>query len=691
MDWNGTTRGLLYSLLCALLTACAADTVPSSPPSSKPSTPPSPSRPPAPGFSAPSFTPPAFSLPPKAGTTKDYLRSFYVDYEAGDDSNPGTTPQAPFKHSPGDPQAQGIARSIALEPGDRVVFKGGVEYRGTVVIDKSGTEEHPIILDGNWDGTFGSGRAIVTGTELLNGITACGQANEHAIFCAPLPPPPEKIDTPVVHLFQDGSRLTPAQHPTPSDFYRVDNLTEFREVPVVKHQDKIDDLRVGTASVAPKGCTADKLGYIEDPDFFGELAGNWDSSEIIIWHVPNTTTLTSICAYDAASGRIYFPAVNFYSDRPTKYAILNHPAALDTAGEYLIDKANNQVRFIPLQKDDSPNVTIATREIGIRVEANYVTVRGFRVEGHVGQPGATHSGAGIRARRASTSDQDAWYRGIRIYDNELQHNSAQANNGAIYLTNVRDTLVYRNHVHHNQPNRGIFVSNARDIVVVGNTVHRSGGTGIAFFRVTDGLIAGNRITGVDAVHANGITLYLQSKRNYVCDNDVSGGNVAMTTKSAEDIVIAFNRLHTAVDAWTYADWQDNSAPSKGLMLLNNLILSDLSKAVYIPESSHQGLAVVNNILDGLSAVSESSIRKNRVTISHNVYTKLVWNQKDNYGWSLGPGEHVVEGQEAVLQAGANGRYQPTALGRQLLNHGEKISLSSQCYKGNISFIGPFAP
>ena len=126
MDWNGTTRGLLYSLLCALLTACAADTVPSSPPSSKPSTPPSPSRPPAPGFSAPSFTPPAFSLPPKADTTEDYLSSFYVDYEAGDDSNPGTTPQAPFKHSPGDPQAQDTARSIALKPGDRVVFKGGV-------------------------------------------------------------------------------------------------------------------------------------------------------------------------------------------------------------------------------------------------------------------------------------------------------------------------------------------------------------------------------------------------------------------------------------------------------------------------------------------------------------------------------------------------------------------------------------
>ena len=89
---------------------------------------------------------------------------YYVDFAGGSDSNDGKSPSTPLKHCPGDPDAGGNASSVELFPGDTVVFKGGVEYRGTVNILWSGElEDKRIIYDGNSAGTFGTGKAIIDG------------------------------------------------------------------------------------------------------------------------------------------------------------------------------------------------------------------------------------------------------------------------------------------------------------------------------------------------------------------------------------------------------------------------------------------------------------------------------------------------------------------------------------------------
>jgi hypothetical protein len=89
--------------------------------------------------------------------------TYYVDFAAGVDSNLGRSPSAPWKHAPGDPDARGVPANTTLQPGDTLIFKGGVVYNGTIVLPWSGLPGLPVIYDGNSAGSFGTGRAIIDG------------------------------------------------------------------------------------------------------------------------------------------------------------------------------------------------------------------------------------------------------------------------------------------------------------------------------------------------------------------------------------------------------------------------------------------------------------------------------------------------------------------------------------------------
>jgi hypothetical protein len=85
------------------------------------------------------------------------MRTYYVDYDSGQDSNAGTM-GSPWKHAPGDRNAAGVAASTALVPGDTLSFRGGVVYQGCIKARASGTPGLPITYGGmGW----GPGRAIL--------------------------------------------------------------------------------------------------------------------------------------------------------------------------------------------------------------------------------------------------------------------------------------------------------------------------------------------------------------------------------------------------------------------------------------------------------------------------------------------------------------------------------------------------
>lgn len=104
--------------------------------------------------------------------------TYHVDFEGGDDSADGLTPAAAWKHSPGDRNATGTPGGVKLQPGDTVILKGGVQYRGEIGWDCSGSEEQPIVLDGNTAGTFGEGRAVLDGSRQITGWQPCASAEQ---------------------------------------------------------------------------------------------------------------------------------------------------------------------------------------------------------------------------------------------------------------------------------------------------------------------------------------------------------------------------------------------------------------------------------------------------------------------------------------------------------------------------------
>jgi len=92
------------------------------------------------------------------------------------DTNDGLSAATAWKHAPGDPNATVNPVSVNLLPGDTVLFKGGVKYRGGIRIAgpsiggyynqrANGTVNNPIKLIGDqWPGLVGT-KAIIDGSQ----------------------------------------------------------------------------------------------------------------------------------------------------------------------------------------------------------------------------------------------------------------------------------------------------------------------------------------------------------------------------------------------------------------------------------------------------------------------------------------------------------------------------------------------
>ncbi|NLF33078.1 MAG: hypothetical protein GX591_19610 [Planctomycetes bacterium] len=146
---------------------------------------------------------------------------YYVDYDGGDDAHAGTAAEQAFKHCPGDRAATANPKAVRLLPGDVVRFKGGVVYRGSIEVTRSGEPERPIVYDGNTDGTYGRGTAVIDGSEPLTGLTPCRSADEAwgnpdwaGISWAYVP---KGAAWGTINLCQGNTVLPVAQDPNPAD------------------------------------------------------------------------------------------------------------------------------------------------------------------------------------------------------------------------------------------------------------------------------------------------------------------------------------------------------------------------------------------------------------------------------------------------------------------------------------------
>ena len=88
-----------------------------------------------------------------------------IDYEGGDDSHDGLTPETAWKHHPWDPKASGRARQC--QGIHTYVFKRGVYYRGVMNALESGEPGNPIRLTS--DPAWGTGQAVISGGHRISG------------------------------------------------------------------------------------------------------------------------------------------------------------------------------------------------------------------------------------------------------------------------------------------------------------------------------------------------------------------------------------------------------------------------------------------------------------------------------------------------------------------------------------------
>ena len=104
---------------------------------------------------------------------------YYVDYATGDDANDGTAKAGPWRHAPGMTGCSGICLITTLNPGDQIIFKGGVTWDSQAFpmsISQSGTSDAPIYygVDQSWFAgatwvhpTFDLSGAVLTGAPVL--------------------------------------------------------------------------------------------------------------------------------------------------------------------------------------------------------------------------------------------------------------------------------------------------------------------------------------------------------------------------------------------------------------------------------------------------------------------------------------------------------------------------------------------
>ena len=311
----------------------------------------------------------------------------YIDYENGNDADPGTKAR-PWKHHPWDPAAKD--RAAQSSGPITYVFKRGTIYRGRLVADESGEPDDPICLTS--DPGWGEGEAALYGSRrITGGWTRCraGDVPEHM-------PEPTKVwyrdigtDWHPWALWElrggEATRIPIARDPN----WEISNPDD----PQSEWYEWTGRIK-GTGSIDTEHLTQ------EDPDFFegGYVWTEWSGNM-------GTIHLAPIRGYDP--DRHLLKAGN--GSKGNRYYVENVPGFLDSPGEYYhaVDGPHAGRLYLRLPGDRDPNEAVLEGSavkvpITIMDPAN-IEISGLRFSfNDVGDPGtgwppSTHAPAIIRA------------------------------------------------------------------------------------------------------------------------------------------------------------------------------------------------------------------------------------------------------------------------------------------------------
>jgi RNA polymerase sigma factor (sigma-70 family) len=506
--------------------------------------------------------------------------AYYIDYSNGRDDQDGRSPDRAFKHAPGDANATGQAAAVRVAPGDKLIFKGGVAYRGTVVIDAQGTAQAPVVYDGNTRGTFGSGAAVIDGGEPLGPWRRCASAEEAhghpqwgSLYVAQVPAGFESVFA--LNLAQRDHGLRLAQEPNLEDPTFYERPKHFLSVEKTLLEREGADTKVPFALEKLPAC-ANKT---------------WENAFLLY---PANSINMAYAQVKMADGRsLAVRGINLGKLPSTmRFSVMNALPLLDRPGEFVVDLVPNEagrhtIWLWPPDATALDEVFYAMRANAFECkDAAHVVIDGF---------GIRRLGYGPRVYGISGSAQHLLVKGCDIAHLEQDTRSGKRG-AAIELHDAKDVRLEGNQIRENI-GAGVILSNCSDVEVSGNTFKRCGSTALDLYGCSDAVVVDNLITEHRPFSGNGITVARQCARVVIERNRLIDVKNALTLEDSETITVRRNVLSDGIFIW--------GGPLSGKVVIAHNVLLDgaiqIGSDTNSSGSHHTGmvLLVANNILPGV--------------------------------------------------------------------------------------------
>lgn len=248
---------------------------------------------------------------------------FATDYyiaNNGSDNNNGTSSSTPFK-------TIDKLNTLALKPGDKILFHRGDIFRGQLMIKQSGNASQPIIIN-----AYGTGvKPVITGSRKVNNFSLYGNHIYSASF-----------NTNPVVVFYDDKPNFPARYPN-KGFLTVDNA---------QGKQKFYDAALTQPS-----------GYWDDATIHHRMV-RWHYGEHVVESFSNGNVMLQTPAdYNFTDGWGYYFSNKFEE--------------LDTAGEFFYNTAQKKLYIWSSAKPADNAVEASVFEYGIYLlqNAGYVQIK----------------------------------------------------------------------------------------------------------------------------------------------------------------------------------------------------------------------------------------------------------------------------------------------------------------------------
>lgn len=434
-----------------------------------------------------------------AGCSPAGSTTWHVDYANGKDSADGRTPATAWKHAPGDEAGTGGPAGVRLQPGDKVLFRAGVPYRGTIRLPASGTAEKPIVYTGlGW----GEGLGVMEGGDPVTAARACTSAQD----CGGAPDwqALSRIEyaqpgTSRIVLFGEKGLYYLSQIPVPPEPFFSDDRASYVELPVSEF-------------------TTLQQGVLRSAELAKAAAGG-GLTELAFWVRGNEVVRRPVLAVEGDVLRFDPAGVNFWDKRPNAVALAGSFEGLKAPGRYLLLQPG--VILARLRPEDSA----ATLQIGSGrnafnfVRQSHVTISGLHFRNFAG--GRDNRRAGIPL--ASWHDGSE---GVEISGNLIGPGLLEHGQGVVQMQGTIGLRLKANRIENVMFGSGLRTAGVnRQMLVEGNVIRRVGRTAITLFSVDGAEVRGNVIADVRGIHGNAITAYLKNR-----DIVIEGNCVVMSSR-----------------------------------------------------------------------------------------------------------------------------------------------------------------